>query len=226
MFPLHLWSSVDSGFCISSAYVMSGMKRSFCWLLEYSSLGGLNTKNMRKNMKFWPLNSYYMRSDWKIWLAKRFYEALTSKLWNKKIHAAEACRNGAKLNYVHPPMVLSKIFNRSIWGIAMWNSWEKIKLAIPCKENYVTWLVKNGKTVFSKLTRKISLSVSVEQASQHLTSSFPFSNFFILSAGLSHLLKFLKYPKICLCLLNTLESPKIFLKKSKSPNFLLEFSIN
>ena len=54
-------------------------------------------------MKFWPLNSYYKRSDWKIWLAERYSEALTSKLWNKKkIHAAEAYRNGAKLNYVHP----------------------------------------------------------------------------------------------------------------------------
>ena len=50
-------------------------------------------------MKFWP-NPYYKRSDWKTWSAERFSEALTSKLWNKKIHAAEAYRNGAKLNYI------------------------------------------------------------------------------------------------------------------------------
>ena len=60
------------------------------WHQEWSSfsasrvLGGLNRKNTRKNMKFWPLNSYYKRSDWKIWLAERFSEALTSKLWSKK----------------------------------------------------------------------------------------------------------------------------------------------
>ena len=61
-------------------------------------------------MKISPLNTCYKRPNWKTWLSQRFYEALTSKLWNKKIHAAKAYRNGAKLNYVHPPMVLSKIF--------------------------------------------------------------------------------------------------------------------
>ena len=66
-------------------------------------------------MKFWPLNPYHKRSDWKTWLTESFSEAPTSKLQNnKKIPAVEACRNGAKLNYVHPPMVLSKIFDRSI----------------------------------------------------------------------------------------------------------------
>ena len=50
-----------------------------------------------------------MRSDWKTWLLEKFSEALTCKLWNKKIHAAVAYRNGAKLNYAHPSMVLSKI---------------------------------------------------------------------------------------------------------------------
>ena len=49
-----------------------------------------------------------------MWPAERLSEALTSKLWNKKIHAAEAYRNVAKLNYVHPPMVLSIFFDRSI----------------------------------------------------------------------------------------------------------------
>ena len=57
-------------------------------------------------MKYWPLNSYYKRSDWEIWLAERFFEVLTSNLWNKKkIHTAEAYRNGVKLDYIHPPMV-------------------------------------------------------------------------------------------------------------------------
>ena len=45
---------------------------------------------------------------------------------------------------------------------------------------YAAWLVKNGKIVFSKLTRKISLSVY--QASKHLASSFPFSDFYTLSS--------------------------------------------
>ena len=59
-------------------------------------------------MEFWPWNSSYKRSDWKIWLAERFSEALTSKIWNKKIHAAKAYRNGAKLNYVHPLWLYQK----------------------------------------------------------------------------------------------------------------------
>ena len=67
---------------------------------------------------------------------------------------------------IFTPMVLSKIFDWIIFGRAMWNSREKIKSAIPREQNYVTWLVKNGKRVFSKLTQKISLSVSGEQASR------------------------------------------------------------
>ena len=53
-----------------------------------------------------------------------------------------------------------------IQGMATWNSWEKIKSAIPCEQNYTAWLVKYCKTVFSKLTQKISLLVSDEQASR------------------------------------------------------------
>ena len=117
-------------------------------------------------MKFWPLNPYYKRSNWKTWLSERFFETLTSKLWNnKKIHAAEAYRNGPKLNYVHLPKVLSKMLDRSIYGIATWNSREKIKPTIPREQNHAAWLVKNSKTVFSKFARQISLSVSSEQVS-------------------------------------------------------------
>ena len=73
-------------------------------------------------------------------------------------------------------MVLSKIFHRSIYGIATWNSQEKIKSAIPCGQNYaLDW------TLFSTLTQKISLSVlGDKQANKHLVSSFPFSYFYIL----------------------------------------------
>ena len=53
-------------------------------ILKDSSLRGLNKKNMRKNMKFWPLNPYYKRFDWKTWLSERFSEAPTIKLWNKQ----------------------------------------------------------------------------------------------------------------------------------------------
>ena len=52
-------------------------------------------------MKFWALNLYYKQSNWKTWLSERFSEVLTSELW-KKIHAAKAYRNRAKLNYTHP----------------------------------------------------------------------------------------------------------------------------
>ena len=47
--------------------------------------------------------------------------------------------------------------------------------AIPREQNYSAWLVKNGETVFSKLTQKISLSVSGKQASrQAITWSLVF----------------------------------------------------
>ena len=86
------------------------------------------------------------------------------------------------MNYVHSPVVLSKIFDKPILGIATWNLRGKIKSEIPREKNYVSWFVKNGKTVFSKLTRKISLSISGEQIGQHSASSFPFSGFYIFSS--------------------------------------------
>ena len=35
-------------------------------------------------------------------LSENFSKALTFKLWNKKMHAVETYRNGAKLNYIYP----------------------------------------------------------------------------------------------------------------------------
>ena len=86
------------------------------------------------------------------------------------------------MNYIHPTVVLSKIFYRTIQGIATWNYQEKIKSGKPREQNYAAWLVKNRKAVFSKLMRKIPLSVTGKQASKHLASSFPFSHFYILSS--------------------------------------------
>ena len=70
-----------------------------------------------------------------------------------------------------------KNLDRSIQGMVMWNSQEKIKTAMPREQNYAAWLVKNSKTVFSKLTQKISLSVSGEQASKRSAWDLPFSEF-------------------------------------------------
>ena len=132
---------------------------------------------MRKNMKFWPLNPYYKRSDWKTWLAERFSEALTSKLWNKKNTCCQSLRrNGAKL-IIFTSYGFIKNLQWSIKETTAWKSQEKIKSAIPQEQNCTAWLVKNGKTAFSKLTWKISLSVSGKQANKHLVSSFPFSDF-------------------------------------------------
>ena len=69
----------------------------------FQSQGSLTKKKKKKKRNFWPLNPYYKRCNLKTWQSERYSEALTSKLWSKKtIHAAEAYKNGAKLNYVHP----------------------------------------------------------------------------------------------------------------------------
>ena len=129
---------------------------------ELSIPRGLNRKNRRKDMKFWPLNPYYKRCDWKTWLEKAFLKLqhLTFKI--KKSYLLPKLAE-MEWNWIMfaPPMVLSKIFNRSIYIIATWNSQEKIKSTIPHKQNHTSCLVKNGKTVFSKLTQQISLSVQL-----------------------------------------------------------------
>ena len=73
-------------------------------------------------------------------------------------------------------------FLLKIQGIATWNSREKVKFVITMWAKLIAWLVKNGKTVFSKLMRKIYLSVSGEQTRKHLVSSFLFSDLKILSS--------------------------------------------
>ena len=90
-------------------------------ILEYSSLRGVKQKKHQK--KLWPLDPYYKRSDWKTWLSERSSEPLKSKLW-KKIHAVEVYQNRVKLNQIHPPMDLSKIFSRSK---SSWDSHVKFK---------------------------------------------------------------------------------------------------
>ena len=70
-------------------------------------------------------------------MSKSLAEALTSKLLNKKIHAVETCRNGAKLNYIHPLWFYQKSLTDSWKGepCEIHNSQEKIKLAIPYEQN-------------------------------------------------------------------------------------------
>ena len=156
---------MDADFCISLVYMISGTKQfSDSRTFQPQGGGGGKKKKHMKNMKLWPLSPYHKRSDSKIWLSESFFRALTSKLWNKKIHAAKTYRNGAKLNYIYTPMVLLKLF----WLIHLKESHVKFtgkkKSAIPCEQNYTAWLANNDKTVFRKLTWKISLSVSGEQA--------------------------------------------------------------
>ena len=94
---------------------------------------------------------------------------------NFEIKKNTYCRSLLKWSEIEsysPPMVLSKISDRSIQGIATCNSQEKIKSAIPREQSYTTWLVKNSNTVFSILTLKISLSVSGKQASKCSPCSF------------------------------------------------------
>ena len=64
----------------------------------------------------------------------------------------------------------------------LWNKKHKL-LPIPHEQNYVVWLVKNGKSAFSKLMLKISLSVSGEQASKNTALSLQFSCFRILDTS-------------------------------------------
>ena len=64
----------------------------------------------------------------------------------------------------------------------LWNKKYKL-LPIPHEQNYVVWLVKNGKSAFSKLMLKISLSVSGEQASKNTALSLQFSCFRILDTS-------------------------------------------
>ena len=141
-------------------------------LLEHSSPRGVKQKKHVKNVKFWPLNPYYKRSNWKTKLAERYSEVVTSKLWNKKIHIY--CQSLPKWSEIELYSLYGMI--KSLWHIhsrdrhVEFTGKNTTWSAIPREQNHVAWLVKNDKTVFSKLTWKISLSVSGKQASRQASA--------------------------------------------------------
>ena len=119
---------------------------------------------------------HYKRSDWKTWLSKRFPKALTSKLWNEKIYFAEAYRNGAKLNYIHPLWFYQKFltdYRRGSHGKKI--HWKN-------KVGSTTWAKQCGLIGHKQQNSSHSFSVNYvrqagDQASKYLVSSFLFSDF-------------------------------------------------
>lgn len=112
-FLLHSWNSMDINYFFS----LCGRRNEAVFLIvECSSPSGVKRKTTRKIMfdKFWFLSIYYKRFDLKTWLSERFPEALPPKLWNKKIICSRSLQNEENINYVQPPVVLPKIFDRSI----------------------------------------------------------------------------------------------------------------
>ena len=98
----------------------------------------------------------------KPWLLERVSEALTSKLWNKNIHAVEAYRNGAKLNYVHP-----YDFIKNLWQIYLKNkvgntTWAKLCGLIGQKQQ----------NSFQEIHTENSF-VSIRQAGEQVASTWP-----------------------------------------------------
>ena len=146
------------------------------WCQERSTLSASRTfqphslvkteKNLRKNMKFWPLNPYEKRSEWKTQLSERFSEALTSKLWNKKNVCWRSLQKWAEIELCSTPYD----FIKNLPHIFLKDSHRKFmgqnEVHNTSVQNCMTWLVKKGKTVFSKVTLKISLSVSGKQSAE------------------------------------------------------------
>ena len=131
---------------------MSGKKQAF-WVYNIPASGGLNRKNMRKNMKFWSLNPYYKRSNWKTWLLGRFSRAQPFKLWNisNKKHAGKAYGNGGKLNYCHPLWFHQKFLPDLLKVKPYEIDEKKIKSTIPGEQKYSLWL-------WSKMVKQFSVN--------------------------------------------------------------------
>ena len=122
-FSLYSWGSLDADFCISSAYVTS--ERSIFLGLQLSTPRRVKQIKHDKRHEILAFKSLLQEIWLKTLTSRNFLKLQHLSFKLKKIPATEPCRNGAKLNYVHPSMVLSKVFDRSIYVIAMWNSKEK-----------------------------------------------------------------------------------------------------
>ena len=75
--------------------------------------------------------------------------------------------DNARLKNVPPPLDLTRILLKSYYKRNDRRKFpEKYKWLIPCEINRATWLVKNGKTLFSKLMQKLSWHEARRQASK------------------------------------------------------------
>ena len=94
----------------------------------------------------------------------RFSEARTLKLWNKKYLLVQSLQNWSKIELCSPRYGFIKIF----WQIHLRDGHmkfmgKKIKTALSHEQNCAAWLVKNGKTVFSKLTENFVCQYQVSR---------------------------------------------------------------
>ena len=94
----------------------------------------------------------------------------------KKHYFCRTLRDNARHKNVPPPLDLTWILKS--YHARKDRSKFREFVVYPREINLVAWLAKNGKTVFSKLTQKISSFTRGEQASKQMDSSFPFSGKF------------------------------------------------
>ena len=87
----------------------------------------------------------------------------------------------AKYENVPPPLDSTRILKSYYKRNDRRKFSEKKEQSIPREINHVVWLVKNRKTLFSKLMRKIRSLVSGNQVSKQVDYRFPFLDFQIFS---------------------------------------------
>ena len=141
--------------------------------LELSSPRGVKQKKHKKKheiLVFKPLFQEIWLKKRSNWLGESFSEAPTSKPQNRKKYLLPKLAEMEQNWIMFTPLWFYPKSSMIHYVIAMWNSWEKIKSAIAHEWNHVPWLVKNGRALFSKLKRQISLSVSGEQVSRQAST--------------------------------------------------------
>ena len=106
----------------------------------------------------------------KTWLAERFSEALRSKLWNKRRYMLPKLTKMEQNWIIFTPYGFMKDLRQIHQRDSHMKFTGKNKVGNTTWAKLHAWLVKNSKTVFSKLTQKIYLSVSSEKASRQAST--------------------------------------------------------
>ena len=111
-------------------------------LLEHSSLRQVKQKKHEEKHEILAFKLLLQEIWWKNLTSRKIFKVL-------KVFCCQSLQKWSKIELCSPPYIFIQNLQQSHLRDSHMKFMGKIKSIIPCEQNYVAWLVKNSKTVFS-----------------------------------------------------------------------------